>query len=237
MARPRDGGNADNEDYVTRRWLSRDDRPRARSSSPAPPPAANRRWRCGIAERDGGCVINADASQVYACWRVLTARPGDADLARAPHRLYGHVACGARYSVGAWLRDVAPRARRGAARRGLRPIIVGGTGLYLDGADRRSRRHSGDPAGGPRALRGAAARRRIDALLDGPGRATIPATFARIDRDNPHARAARLGGADGDRPRPVRTGTGRPRRRRSCRPSDASASSLTPDICISLTMR
>jgi tRNA dimethylallyltransferase len=30
-----------------------------------------------IAERDGGCVINADASQVYACWRVLTARPDD----------------------------------------------------------------------------------------------------------------------------------------------------------------
>ena len=60
-----------------------------------------------IAERDGGVVINADASQVYACWRVLTARPSDDELARAPHRLYGHVPCPVRYSTGAWLRDVA----------------------------------------------------------------------------------------------------------------------------------
>ena len=80
-----------------------------------------------IAERDGGVVINADAAQVYDCWRVLTARPGPEDLARAPHLLYGHVAGETRYSVGAWLRDLAPVL---AATR-ARPIIVGGTGLYL----------------------------------------------------------------------------------------------------------
>jgi tRNA dimethylallyltransferase len=83
-----------------------------------------------LAERDHGCVINADASQVYACWRVLTARPDDADLARAPHRLYGHVPCAERYSVGAWLREV-DAAIADARRAGLRPIVVGGTGLYL----------------------------------------------------------------------------------------------------------
>jgi tRNA dimethylallyltransferase len=83
-----------------------------------------------LAERDGGCVINADASQVYACWRILTARPDDAELARAPHRLYGHVACGGRYSVGDWLREVGP-AIADARRAGLRPIVVGGTGLYF----------------------------------------------------------------------------------------------------------
>ena len=84
-----------------------------------------------LAERDGGCVINADASQVYACWRVLTARPGDAELARAPHALYGHVAC----ATPLFGRRLAARRRAGAsptrARRGLRPIIVGGTGLYF----------------------------------------------------------------------------------------------------------
>jgi tRNA dimethylallyltransferase len=84
-----------------------------------------------LAERDGGCIINADALQVYDCWRVLTARPDGRDLARAPHRLYGHVSCAtARYSVGAWLRDVEA-AIDDARRAGLRPIIVGGTGLYL----------------------------------------------------------------------------------------------------------
>jgi tRNA dimethylallyltransferase len=83
-----------------------------------------------VAERDGGCVINADASQVYACWRILTARPDAAELRRAPHALYGHVDCARRYSVGDWLRDLAPVLDDLRAR-GLRPIIVGGTGLYF----------------------------------------------------------------------------------------------------------
>jgi tRNA dimethylallyltransferase len=83
-----------------------------------------------LAERCGGVVVNADASQVYACWRVLTARPGAADLARAPHRLYGHVACAERYSVGRWLRDAAAAIAEAEAA-GLRPIVVGGTGLYF----------------------------------------------------------------------------------------------------------
>ena len=83
-----------------------------------------------LAERCGGVVINADAAQVYGCWRILTARPDAADLARAPHRLYGHVACAADYSVGHWLRD-ATAAIADAERAGLRPIVVGGTGLYF----------------------------------------------------------------------------------------------------------
>ena len=83
-----------------------------------------------LAERCGGVVINADAAQVYGCWRILTARPDAGDLARAPHRLYGHVACAADYSVGHWLRD-ATAAIADAERAGQRPIIVGGTGLYF----------------------------------------------------------------------------------------------------------
>ena len=61
-----------------------------------------------LAERDGGVVINADALQIYGCWRVLSARPEAEDCARAPHRLYGHVDGAEAYSVGAWLRDLAP---------------------------------------------------------------------------------------------------------------------------------
>jgi len=83
-----------------------------------------------IAERDDGCVINADALQVYDCWRVLSARPSEADCARVPHALYGTVDARTRHSVGAWLRDVAALLERLAAC-GQRPVIVGGTGLYL----------------------------------------------------------------------------------------------------------
>ena len=45
-----------------------------------------------IAQAQGGIIVNADALQVYENWCVLTARPDAADLAAAPHRLYGHVA-------------------------------------------------------------------------------------------------------------------------------------------------
>lgn len=79
-----------------------------------------------IAREFGGQIINADALQVFACWRVLTARPDDEDMAAAPHRLYGHIACHQEYSVGHWLREVAPLLKDE-----LRPIIVGGTGLYF----------------------------------------------------------------------------------------------------------
>lgn len=86
-----------------------------------------------LAERFGGAVVNADALQVYAEWRVLTARPGDDDLARAPHLLYGHVPAARAYSVGDWLRDLDAALRR-CATEGLRPVVVGGTGLYFRAA-------------------------------------------------------------------------------------------------------
>jgi tRNA dimethylallyltransferase len=79
-----------------------------------------------LAAEAGGVIVNADALQVHGCWRVLTARPSAAEEAALPHRLYGHVGRDEAYSVGHWLRDVA-----GVLREGLRPVIVGGTGLYL----------------------------------------------------------------------------------------------------------
>ena len=81
-----------------------------------------------IAEAQGGTVVNADALQVWSCWRVLTARPPAEDEARAPHALYGHVAPGLAYSVGEWLSEVAVLPGR--------LIVVGGTGLYLNALTR-----------------------------------------------------------------------------------------------------
>jgi tRNA dimethylallyltransferase len=78
-----------------------------------------------IAEAGGGRIVNADALQVFADWRVLTARPSPEEEARAPHALYGHVAWDRAYSVGDWLRDFA------ALPPGPRPIVVGGTGLIF----------------------------------------------------------------------------------------------------------
>ncbi|MBU2993201.1 tRNA (adenosine(37)-N6)-dimethylallyltransferase MiaA [Octadecabacter sp. B2R22] len=78
-----------------------------------------------IAEAQGGVIVNADALQIYQGWPILTAQPPAEDMARAPHHLYNHLPYDAPYSVGDWLRDVTPFLK------GVRPIIVGGTGLYF----------------------------------------------------------------------------------------------------------
>ncbi|MEP2642234.1 tRNA (adenosine(37)-N6)-dimethylallyltransferase MiaA [Roseobacter sp.] len=79
-----------------------------------------------IAQRQGGVIVNADASQVYDCWQTLTARPTQDEMEGVPHHLYGHLPADAPYSVGHWLRELRPLLEAGP-----RPIIVGGTGLYF----------------------------------------------------------------------------------------------------------
>ncbi len=83
-----------------------------------------------LAERIGAEIVNADSMQIYRDLPILTARPPAADLARAPHHLYG-VADGAEaWSVGRWLREAAAVLGEIASRD--RPaIVVGGAGLYF----------------------------------------------------------------------------------------------------------
>jgi tRNA dimethylallyltransferase len=83
-----------------------------------------------LAEHLRGTVINADSMQVYRELVILTARPTEAEIGRAPHRLYGIVPAREAYSVGHWLEDAA-RAIREAQGEGRVPILVGGTGLYF----------------------------------------------------------------------------------------------------------
>jgi tRNA dimethylallyltransferase len=83
-----------------------------------------------LAQAHGGVIINADSMQVYRDLRIITARPTPAEEATVPHRLYGHVDAAENYSVGRWCVDAAA-ALAEAERSGLRPILVGGTGLYF----------------------------------------------------------------------------------------------------------
>ncbi|MDJ0948637.1 MAG: tRNA (adenosine(37)-N6)-dimethylallyltransferase MiaA [Alphaproteobacteria bacterium] len=83
-----------------------------------------------LAEALDGEVINADSMQVYRELRILTGRPNDEDLARAPHRLYGVLTGAERCSVGRW-RALAVEAIVAADESGRLPIVAGGTGLYL----------------------------------------------------------------------------------------------------------
>lgn len=83
-----------------------------------------------LAERVGGVIINADAMQMYRDLRILTARPTEEEEARIPHRLYGMLDATQDSSVALWLRLVAPIVRA-VWEEGKRPILVGGTGMYI----------------------------------------------------------------------------------------------------------
>ena len=128
-----------------------------------------------IAEAQGRRIVNADAIQVYANWRVLTARPSEADEARVPHLLYGHVAFDEPYSVGRWLREVAPILTDEA------PVIVGGTGLYFTALTEGLAEIPETPPGIRRQATAILQRTGIGALLQ-----DLDAdTCARIDTANP----------------------------------------------------
>lgn len=94
-------------------------------------PTASGKSRLALerAQAMGGIIVNADALQVYAGLRVITARPSEADMALAQHRLYGEIDPAMRFSTGDWARA----AGRVIAEAKDTPLIfVGGTGLYFE---------------------------------------------------------------------------------------------------------
>jgi tRNA dimethylallyltransferase len=83
-----------------------------------------------LAEATGGTIVNADASQVYADLRLLSARPSVAEEARAPHRLFGYLDGAESGTAARWAADATAAIDAIHAAGGL-PILVGGTGLYI----------------------------------------------------------------------------------------------------------
>lgn len=136
-----------------------------------------------LAERFGGAIVNADALQVYASWKVLTARPDATEAARAPHYLYGHIGLNQPYSVGHWLREVEACLAL-LREKDLRPIIVGGTGLYFQALTRGLADIPAIPA---------EIRNEADRILATAGERALaeelreedPATYSKIDIKNP----------------------------------------------------
>lgn len=125
----------------------------------------------GLAERLGASVINADSQQVYAGWRVLSARPGPEDEARAPHLLFGHVGLDETYSTGRWLREARAALDRTAAL-ATPAMVVGGTGLYFRALTSGLAEIPATPPD---------VRRALDARLAAEGVAALAAELARRD--------------------------------------------------------
>lgn len=79
-----------------------------------------------LALRTDGQIVNADAIQAYRDLRILSARPTDAELAQAPHFLYGYADAHYLNNLAAWLERALP-----VLQEQKNPIVVGGTGLYI----------------------------------------------------------------------------------------------------------
>lgn len=78
-------------------------------------------------------AINCDALQVYEGLGVLTGAATAEEQARLEHRLLDFVPVTADFSIGDYM-PLAHREIDAALEAGRRPIVVGGTGLYLRAA-------------------------------------------------------------------------------------------------------
>lgn len=84
-----------------------------------------------LAKYVGGVVVNADSMQVYQGLPVITACPSEAERKEVDHRLFEIYDCGFRGNVVDWL-ALAVTEIKNIWSAGKIPVVVGGTGLYLD---------------------------------------------------------------------------------------------------------
>ena len=83
-----------------------------------------------LAQRFSGEIVSCDSVAVYREFEIGTAKPSLQDRARVPHHLIDVAAPNENFTAGEYSR----RGREAIAKiseRGLLPIVVGGTGLYL----------------------------------------------------------------------------------------------------------
>lgn len=83
-----------------------------------------------LAAAVGGEVVNADAFQLYRGFPILTAQPTPEQTALAPHHLFAVIDPDGRIDAAGYAAMAAP-VIEAIRRRGRRPVIVGGSGLYL----------------------------------------------------------------------------------------------------------
>ena len=78
-----------------------------------------------------GVIVNADSMQVYRNVPILSATPFKEDLKTVEHVLYGTKDIFEEGSVMEWLESAALAIRK-IWKEGKTPIVVGGTGFYID---------------------------------------------------------------------------------------------------------
>lgn len=84
-----------------------------------------------VARRLNGEIVSADSRQVYRGMDIGTDKVDLRDRATVPHHGLDRLDPDERYSAGRFQRD-ATRAIRGIVARGRIPIVVGGTGFFIN---------------------------------------------------------------------------------------------------------
>ena len=84
-----------------------------------------------LAKRINGEIISADSMQIYKDMNIGTAKPTIEEMQGIKHYLLDFVSPNKRYSVADYAKD-AKKAIEEILRKGKTPIVVGGTGLYID---------------------------------------------------------------------------------------------------------
>ena len=144
-------------------------------------PTATGKTKMGVAlaQRFNGEVVSVDSMQIYQGMAVGTAAPTPEEMEGVPHHMIGVADPWESWSA-ARFTEAADACVQDILRRGKRPILVGGTGLYLDALLRGT-----DFAAGSQDT---PLRRQLQERLRREGAETLLEELRRIDPDS----AARL---------------------------------------------
>ncbi len=84
-----------------------------------------------LARRYGGEVVSVDSMQIYRGMTIGTAAPRPEEMGGVPHHMVAVADPAENWSVARFVRE-ADRCIQDILSRGKLPVLVGGTGLYLD---------------------------------------------------------------------------------------------------------
>lgn len=84
-----------------------------------------------LAKIYNGEIISADSMQIYKGMDIATAKPTIDEMEGIPHHLIGFIDCKTPFSVADYV-NIARKKITEVAKRGKLPIVVGGTGLYIN---------------------------------------------------------------------------------------------------------
>ena len=84
-----------------------------------------------LAKKINGEIVSADSMQIYKDMNIGTAKPDKEEMQEIKHYLIDFVSPDKRYSVADYKKD-AKKAIKEILKKKKTPIVVGGTGLYID---------------------------------------------------------------------------------------------------------